>query len=106
MQAWLEPLREELAGNRSGYHLSPQVWQALGLTIHQLVSDGASCEDLKIAGEVLGQLNYSKNAKHWSNCSVMELDSKGRIYKNSAGSTRQFRVGLFEYFFAVLNAKK
>ncbi|WP_165387378.1 hypothetical protein [Vibrio vulnificus] len=106
LQAWLEPLREDFTGNRSGYHLSPQVWQALGLTIHQLVSDGASCEDLKIAGEVLGQLNYSKNAKHWSNCSVMELDSKGRIYKNSAGSTRQFRVGLFEYFFAVLNVKK
>lgn len=106
MQAWLEPLKEDFAGNRSGYHLSPQVWQALGLTIHQLVSDGASCEDLKIAGEVLGQLNYSKNAKHWSNCSVMELDSKGRIYKNSAGSTRQFRVGLFEYFFAVLSVKK
>ncbi|KOO13724.1 hypothetical protein AKJ18_17550 [Vibrio xuii] len=106
IQAWLEPLREDFADNRSGYHLSPQVWQAVGLTIHQLVSDGASCEDLKIAGEVLGQLNYSKNAKHWSNCSVMELDSKGRIYKNSAGSTRQFRVGLFEYFFAVLNAKK
>lgn len=106
MQAWLEPLREDFSDNRSGYHLSPQVWQAVGLTIHQLVSDGASCEDLKIAGEVLGQLNYSKSAKHWSNCSVMELDSKGRIYKNSAGSTRQFRVGLFEYFFAVLNAKK
>ncbi|CCN83293.1 Conserved hypothetical protein [Vibrio nigripulchritudo SFn27] len=106
MKGWLKPLREAFAGSRSGYHLSPQVWQALGLTIYQLVSDGALCEDLKIAGEVLGQLDYSKNAKHWSNCSVMELDSKGRIYKNSAGSTRQFRVGLFEYFFAVLNAKK
>ena len=106
LQAWLEPLREDFTGNRSGYHLSPQVWLALGLTIHQLVSDGASCEDLKIAGEVLGQLNYSKNAKHWSNCSVMELDSKGRIYKNSAASTRQFRVGLFEYFCAVLNVNK
>ncbi|WDG09911.1 hypothetical protein PUN50_02135 [Vibrio campbellii] len=106
MKGWLESLREAFVDNRSGYHLSPQVWLALGLTIHQLVSNGASCEDLKIAGKVLGQLNYSKNAKHWSNCSVMELDSKGRIYKNAAGSTRQFRVGLFEYFFAVLNVKK
>lgn len=106
MKGWLESLKEAFVDNRSGYHLSPQVWLALGLTIHQLVSNGASCEDLKIAGKVLGQLNYSKNAKHWSNCSVMELDSKGRIYKNAAGSTRQFRVGLFEYFFAVLNVKK
>lgn len=98
VKGWLEPLRGAFVDNRSGYHLSPQVWQALGLTIHQLVSDGASIEELNIAGKVLGQLNYSKNAKHWSNCSVMELDSKGRIYKNAAGSTRQFRVGLFEYF--------
>jgi len=97
-KGWLEPLRRDFVGNRSGYHLSPQVWQALGLTIHQLVSDGASIEELNIAGKVLGQLNYSKNAKHWSNCSVMELDSKGRVYKNAASSTRQFRVGLFEYF--------
>ncbi len=106
VKGWLEPLREAFVVNRSGYHLSPQVWQALGLTIHQLVSDGASIEELNIAGKVLGQLNYSKNAKHWSNCSVMELDSKGRIYKNAAGSTRQFRSGLFEYFFALLNTKK
>ncbi|MCG9727876.1 hypothetical protein [Vibrio brasiliensis] len=98
MKGWLEPLRGAFVDNRSGYHLSPQVWQALGLTIHQLVSGGASIEKLNIAGTVLGQLNYSKNAKHWSNCSVMELDSKGRIYKNAASSTRQFRVGLFEYF--------
>lgn len=98
-KAWLEELKDEFVDNRSGYHLSPQVWQALGLTIHQLVNYGASNEDLKIAGKVLGQLSYRKNAKHWSNCSVMELDSKGRLYKNAASSTRQFRVGLFEYFF-------
>lgn len=103
MKGWLEPLRGAFVDNRSGYHLSPQVWQALGLTIHQLVSDGASIEKLNIAGTVLGQLNYSKNAKHWSSCPVMELDSKGRIYKSAAGSTRQFRVGLFEYFIQLVN---
>ncbi|CAK2471225.1 conserved hypothetical protein [Vibrio crassostreae] len=95
---WLKPQKQAFVHNRSGYQLSPQVWQALGLTIHQLVSDGASKKQLKIAGKVLGQLDYSKNAQHWSSCSVMELDSKGRVYKNAANSTRQFRVGLFEYF--------
>lgn len=98
LREWLEAQREAFTTNRSGYQLSPQVWQALGLTIHQLVLNGASGEKLKAAGKALGQLDYSKNAKHWSDCSVMELDSKGRIYKNSANSTRQFRVGLFEYF--------
>lgn len=102
LREWLEAQREAFTTNRSGYQLSPQVWQALGLTIHQLVLNGASGEKLKAAGKVLGQLDYSKNAKHWSNCSVMELDSKGRIYKNAAGSTRQFRIGLFEYFVTLL----
>lgn len=102
LKEWLEAQREAFTINRSGYQLSPQVWQALGLTIHQLLSNGASGEKLKVAGKALGQLDYSKNAKHWSHCSVMELDSKGRIYKNAAGSTRQFRVGLFEYFVTLL----
>lgn len=102
LKEWLEAQREAFTTNRSGYQLSPQVWQALGLTIHQLLSNGASGEKLKVAGKALGQLDYSKNAKHWSHCSVMELDSKGRIYKNAAGSTRQFRVGLFEYFVTLL----
>lgn len=98
LRGWLDAQREAFVNSRSGYQLSPQVWQALGLTIHQLVSEEASNVDLKVAGELLGRLNYSKSAKHWSNCSVMELDSKGRIYKNSASSTRQFRIGLFKYF--------
>ncbi|WP_425628190.1 hypothetical protein [Vibrio neptunius] len=98
LREWLDAQREAFVNNRSGYQLSPQVWQALGLTIHQLVSEEASDVDLIVAGKILGRLNYSKSAKHWSNCSVMELDSKGRIYKNSASSTRQFRIGLFKYF--------
>jgi len=104
LKAWLEPLKEAFANNRSGYHLSPQVWQALGLTIHRLVSDGATLNDLRAAGKVLGNLDYSKDAKHWDTCSVMELDAKGRIYKNAASSTRLFRVGLCEYFLVVIES--
>ncbi|MEZ8957809.1 hypothetical protein AB6E94_10355 [Vibrio lentus] len=104
LKAWLEPLKEAFANNRSGYHLSPQVWQALGLTIHRLVSDGATLNDLQAAGKVLGNLDYSKDAKHWDTCSVMELDAKGRIYKNAASSTRLFRVGLCEYFLVVIES--
>ena len=104
LKSWLEQLKEAFANNRSGYHLSPQVWQALGLTIHRLVSGEATLNDLKAAGETLGSLDYSKDAKHWDRCSVMELDARGRIYKNSATSTRLFRVGLFEYFVWVIEA--
>jgi len=102
VKGWLEPQKEAFVRNRNGYHLSPQVWQALGLVIHQLVSDGILKEQLKLMGKALGQLDYSKNASHWGKCSVMELDSRGRLYKNSANSTRQFRVGLFKYFITVL----
>ncbi|HHX8681477.1 TPA: hypothetical protein ACVO34_001415 [Vibrio diabolicus] len=102
LAAWLEPLKEAFVHNRSGYHLSPQVWQAIGLTIHQLVNNGASLTDLSNAGRELGKLDYSKNATHWKKCSVMELDAKGSIYKNAASSTRQFRIGLSEYFLSLL----
>lgn len=106
MSGWLEPLKASFISNRSGYQLSPQVWQSLGLVIHQLVNDGMSISKLKDAGRALGSLDYSKNAKHWQNCPVMELDVKGRIYKNAASSTRLFRVGLQRYFLKVINDSK
>lgn len=102
MSGWLEPLKASFISNRSGYQLSPQVWQSLGLVIHQLVNDGLSTDELTQAGRTLGSLDYSKNAKHWANCTVMELDVKGRIYKNAASSTRLFRIGLQDYFLKVL----
>ncbi|EGQ8007517.1 hypothetical protein [Vibrio parahaemolyticus] len=103
ISGWLEPLKASFKSNRSGYQLSPQVWQSLGLVIHRLINDGMSIEELTNAGRVLGSLDYSKNAKHWKICPVMELDSQGRIYKNAASSTRLFRVGLQEYFLKVIN---
>ncbi|HFD4043586.1 TPA: hypothetical protein ACGU4V_003731 [Vibrio vulnificus] len=105
ISGWLEPLKASFISNRSGYQLSPQVWQSLGLVIHQLVNDGMSDHELTDAGRVLGSLNYSKNAKHWENCPVMELDAQGRIYKNAASSTRLFRIGLQEYFLSVINVR-
>ncbi|WP_318510086.1 hypothetical protein [Photobacterium leiognathi] len=105
LKAWLKPLKVQFANNRSGYHLSPQVWQALGLTIHQLLNNEVSITALKNAGKTLGELNYSKSASHWGRCDVMELDSKGRAYKNASNSTRQFRSGLSTYFLEVINGE-
>ncbi|PTP13684.1 hypothetical protein CWO27_14590 [Vibrio sp. 10N.286.51.C3] len=102
LKAWLNPLKIEFANNRSGYHLSPQVWQALGLAIHQLVNRGTSANKLKAAGKILGELDYNKSASHWERCAVMELDSKGRVFKNASNSTRQFRSGLCTYFLQVI----
>lgn len=102
LSAWLKAQKTAFVVDRSGYHLSPQIWQAIGLTFHHINQDVISSDDLVAAGNALGKLDYSKSAKHWSECSVMELDAKGRIYKNAANSTRLFRAGLCEYFVGVV----
>ncbi|MEH0687912.1 hypothetical protein H4F17_02360 [Vibrio cholerae] len=104
LRAWLEPLKNAFVDDRSGYHLSPQVWQAIGLTFYHLNQDGVSNDDLVAAGNTLGQLDYGKKARHWENCSVMDLDARGRIYKNAASSTRLFRAGLTDYFVQVVGS--
>lgn len=83
--------------------LSAQIWRALALVIYRLSSDGASVQDVSNAGLVLGRLDYSKKATHWSGCEVMALDSNGRLYKNAANSTREFRNGLADYFYRIVS---
>ena len=102
LNPWLSGLKTQFSEDRTGYHLSPQVWFALGLVIHQLAEDKATLAAFKQAGRKLGQLDYSKVAKHWGHCDVMELDSNGRIFKNSAKSTREFRRGLANYFLEII----
>ncbi len=99
LSSWLTPLDQAGKAERDGFRLSAQIWQALALVIYRLVSDGASVQDVRHAGFVLGQLDYSKKAAHWSDCEVMALDSNGRLYKNAANSTREFRNGLAVYFY-------
>ncbi|TON63933.1 hypothetical protein CGH51_25705, partial [Vibrio parahaemolyticus] len=60
--------------------------------------NGASIEQVKRAGQIIGRLDYGKKATHWNECDVMKLDSNGRLYKNSANSSREFRAGLARYF--------
>ncbi len=100
--AWLQPLTHNEHRLRTGFRLSAQIWQALSIVIFKLVSRGASSSELIQAGIVLGKLDYSKKAPHWQNCDVMDLDSNGRLYKNSANSTRDFRNGLADYFLFVI----
>ncbi|PQJ62392.1 hypothetical protein [Photobacterium angustum] len=98
IRAWLMPLNQDNKVTRTGFRLSAQIWQALSLVVYQLVIGGASIEELKRSGLILGELDYSKKATHWHNCDVMGLDSNGRLFKNSVNSTREFRNGLAKYF--------
>ncbi|EGR1224860.1 hypothetical protein MDT99_000527 [Vibrio vulnificus] len=103
LSSWLTPLEQGGKAERAGFRLSAQIWQALALVIYRLSSDGASVQDVSHAGLVLGRLDYSKKATHWSACEVMALDSNGRLYKNAANSTREFRNGLADYFYSVVS---
>ncbi|MFA0612627.1 hypothetical protein AB4582_00180 [Vibrio splendidus] len=103
LSSWLTPLEQGGKAERAGFRLSAQIWQALALVIYRLSSDGASVQDVSHAGLVLGRLDYSKKATHWNDCEVMALDSNGRLYKNAANSTREFRNGLADYFYSVFS---
>lgn len=103
LSSWLTPLEQGGKAERAGFRLSAQIWQALALVIYRLSSDGASVQDVSHAGLVLGRLDYSKKATHWRACEVMALDSNGRLYKNAANSTREFRNGLADYFYRIVS---
>ncbi|WP_417698694.1 hypothetical protein [Psychromonas sp.] len=101
-KGWLDPIYKGAEQARGGFRLSAQIWQALSLVIHELVSRGAGVALLESAGSKLGQLDYSKQASHWKNCAVMDLDSNGRLFKSAVKSTREFRRGLKEYFLSYI----
>lgn len=105
LRSWLSPLVQGSKAERAGFRLSAQIWQALALVIHQLISDDVSVQGISQAGLVLGRLDYSKKAIHWSDCEVMALDSNGRLYKNAANSTREFRNGLARYFYSIVRQR-
>ncbi|MDA0151582.1 hypothetical protein OH460_04610 [Vibrio sp. Makdt] len=104
-KAWLTPIRENHEHDRKGFRLSAQIWQALSLVINALVLEGKTLDQVSNAGAQLGKLDYGKRAKHWKNCDVMQLDSNGRLFKNGVRSTREFKLGLKDYFIKVLTSK-
>lgn len=97
-RGWLSHMNDTPNAGRKGFRLSAQIWQALSLVIHDLVSEGATVEFVASVGINLGKLDYSKQASHWRNCDVMDLDSNGRLFKSAVKSTREFRRGLKDYF--------
>ncbi|GIU10815.1 MULTISPECIES: DNA sulfur modification protein DndB [unclassified Shewanella] len=101
--AWLESCQKQLKYNRDGFHYSTQIWQALGLVIHDLIDNQYSLDNLKRAGSLLGQLDYSRDAKHWQYCSAMMIDIRGYHYKNATSGGRTFREGIARYFIEVVS---
>ncbi|WP_133153221.1 hypothetical protein [Vibrio breoganii] len=98
---WLPGVQEQLKNDRDGFHYSPSLWLALGLIINKISIENPSAtkQEITLVADSISQLDYSKSAPHWANCSVMELDAKGSEYKNSSGGGRSFRVGLAHYLY-------
>ncbi|MGR5268662.1 hypothetical protein ACPV5R_12995 [Vibrio astriarenae] len=101
LKIWLSTLAEQFGKNPDGFHYSSQVWQALGLVIHHL-HDVDAVDSVSESAQVLGQLDYDKAAKHWSNCSALKLDATGRYYINATGGGRSLRDGIAKYFISLL----
>lgn len=49
--------------------------------IHKLFLNEEPINEFAKAGAFLGQLDYSKSAKHWGDCDALELDASGKLYK-------------------------
>lgn len=98
MKTWLKNLKSQFSTDRNGYHNSTQIWQVLGLVLNDLIERGYTTKELALAAKHLAELDYSRNAPHWTNCDAMELDVSGKQYKNATNGGRTFREKLAEYF--------
>ncbi|WP_194435178.1 DNA sulfur modification protein DndB [Vibrio fluminensis] len=104
MQGWLSNLQNDFLHNRSGFHNSLQVWQALGIVIHELYQKMILDEHCYYkAGMKLSQLDYSKNAPHWEHCSAFKRDATNSYWINATGGGRTFRLKLADYFISIIN---
>ncbi|TOP89804.1 hypothetical protein CGH06_22440 [Vibrio parahaemolyticus] len=106
MEAWLKSVKGQLFSHKSGFHYSTTLWQSLGLVIHKLFLNEEPINEFAKAGAFLGQLDYSKSAKHWGDCDALELDASGKLYKNATGGGRAIRIAMAHYLFNVYQSGK
>lgn len=103
MRGWLSSLENKFKQNSNGFHRSMQVWQALGVVVHELTRHKViSDSELFSAGQTLGLLDYDKNAEHWGKCEAFKKDASGKAWINATGGGRTFRDKVAEYFLAIL----
>ncbi|EIF5160447.1 hypothetical protein LFW18_003030 [Vibrio cholerae] len=99
MRGWLFSLENDFRTNINGFHRSMQVWQALGVVAYELTRDKVLSEsELFAAGQLLGSLDYNKNAEHWGKCGAFKRDASGKYWINATGGGRTFRDEIANYF--------
>lgn len=93
LETWIYEQGDDFSMNRNGFQLVTTLIQSLGLVFHQVWNN---CIDLTPASrtnhiysvaEKLGRLDYSRRARHWSECSFLALSEDGTYKVASGGST-------------------
>lgn len=103
MQGWISCLENQFKQERSGFHRSMQIWQALGVIAYHLTHNAAlSKDELFSTGQILGQLNYDKSASHWGKCGAFKKDASGSFWINATGGGRTFRDKVAVYLISLL----
>ncbi|WP_305815134.1 hypothetical protein [Photobacterium leiognathi] len=91
---WVDIQGDKFSNDRKGFQLVTTLIQALGLVFHHIwhccsnMSKTERTHQIYIAAKKLAQINYSRDAEHWKNCSFLTLNEDDLNYKvNSGGST-------------------
>lgn len=104
MVGWVSCLESQFKQDKNGFQNSMQVWQALGLVAYHLIKYSELSEsEIYSVGQLLGQLDYSKDAAHWKECKAFKKDLNGRYWINATGGGRTLRDKIAEYFIEILN---
>ncbi|WP_229618335.1 hypothetical protein [Vibrio parahaemolyticus] len=104
MSGWIKGLEKEFKQDTNGFHRSMQIWQALGLVIfHARTHLDYTLADYYEAGVTLSNLDYSKEASHWEQCSAFKKDATNTYWINATGGGRTLRDKVAEYFIKILN---
>lgn len=103
MRGWLSYVAPQLKRGCNGFHRSMQTWQALGIVAFYLTQNTSlTTQQLFVAGQKLGQLDYGRSAQHWENCTAFKKDASGQYWINATGGGRTFRDKMADYLITVL----
>jgi len=92
-ETWIDGQGDTYSQDRAGFQLVATLIQGLGLVFNNL---WITCETLAAAersnhiyqaAKKLGELDYSRIADHWSDCSCVSLSENGTYIVNTGGST-------------------
>ncbi|MBE4398840.1 hypothetical protein CGJ62_22365 [Vibrio parahaemolyticus] len=92
-ETWIDCQSDTYSQDRTGFQLVATLVQGLGLVFYNLwvtyesLAPAERTHLIYQAAKILGKLNYSRVATHWSNCGCVSLSENGMYVVNTGGST-------------------